>query len=130
LAATHSRSAARLGSEPECEFPTRVCFVEQVNGGPHRGDRSEKVAEQLMSRDHATGDFPVFDQSAFATFGTLQEYLPDYWGQMRALALALITQAHKHALARRSSEINQGNGRVCPPSTRPDVATPPPPVAA
>jgi hypothetical protein len=103
LAATHSRSAARLSSEPECEFPTRVCFVEQINGGPHRGDRSEKVAEQLMSRDVPAGDFPVIDQSAFATLGTLQEYLTDYWGQMRALALALITQAHGHSLARRSS---------------------------
>ena len=103
MAATHSRSAARLGSEPQCEFPTRVCFVEQINGGSHRGDRSEKVAEQRMSRDHAAGDFPVIDQSAFATLGTLQEYLTDYWGQMRALALALITWAHRHSLARRSS---------------------------
>lgn len=102
MAATHSRSAAGLSSEPECEFPTRVCFVEQINGGPHRGDRSEKVAEQFMSRDPA-GDVPVIDQSAFATLGTLQEYLTDYWGQMRALALALITQAHRHSLARRSS---------------------------
>jgi hypothetical protein len=103
LAATRSRSAARLSSEPECEFPTRVCFVEQINGGPHRGNRSEKVAEQLMPRDHAAGDSPVIDQSAFATLGTLQEYLTDYRGQMRALALARITHAHKHSLARRSS---------------------------
>jgi hypothetical protein len=56
-----------------------------------------------MSRDHAAGDLPVIDQSAFATLGALQEYLTGYWGQMRALVLALITQAHKHALARRSS---------------------------
>jgi hypothetical protein len=101
LAATHSRSAARLSSEPEGEFSTRVCFVEQINGRPHRGDRSKKVPEQLMPRD-ASDDFPVSDQSAFATLGTLQEYLTDYRGQMRGLALALITQAHRHSLARRS----------------------------
>jgi hypothetical protein len=91
LAATHSRSAARLSSEPEREFPTRVCFVEQINGGPHRGNRSEKVGEQLTLGDHVAGDLPVIDQSAFATLGTLQEDLTDYWGQMRGLALALIT---------------------------------------
>jgi hypothetical protein len=103
LAATHSHHAAHLGSEPECEFPTRVCFVEQINGSPHRGDRSEKVPEQLMPRDHAAGDSPVIDQSPFATLGTLQEYLTDYRAQMGAVALALITQAHRRSLARRSS---------------------------
>lgn len=103
MAATHSRSAARLSSQPECKFSTRVFFVEQINGCPHGGDRSDEVAEQLVFRDHAADEFPVIGQSALATLGTLQEDLTDYWGQMRALALALITQAHKHSLARRSS---------------------------
>jgi hypothetical protein len=77
LAATRRRSAARISSEPEGEFLTRVCFVEQINCGPHGADRSEKLAEQPVSRDHAVGDFPVLDQRPFATLGTLQQYLTD-----------------------------------------------------
>jgi hypothetical protein len=102
LAATHSRSAACLSGESESELPTRVRFVEQISGGPHRGDRAEKVAEQLTSRDHAAGDLPVIVQRAFATLRTAQQYLTDYWGDMRALA-ALTTQTHTDSLAQRSS---------------------------
>jgi len=91
LAATQSRSRASLSSEPECEFPTRVFFVEQINGSLDGGDRPEKVAEQLMSPDHA--DLcPVIAQSALASLGTLDEDLTDDWGQLRAPVL--MTQAH------------------------------------
>jgi hypothetical protein len=100
LTATHSRSAARLSSEPQCELSTRVCFVEQINSGPHRGDSLEKIPEQVVSRDHADLS-PVIGQSALAALGTPQEDLTDYWGQLRAVPL--ITQAHRDSLARRSS---------------------------
>lgn len=53
LAATHSSGPARLSSEPECELSTRVFFVQQINGSPHGGDCPEKVAVQLVARQHA-----------------------------------------------------------------------------
>ena len=109
MAATHGRSAARLNGEPECEFATRVWFVEQISGGPHRGNRSEKVAEQLPSRDRAAGDVPVIDQSAFATRRTLQQHLTHYWRQMRALA-ALITQAHTTRLPNAAPKSTRATG--------------------
>jgi hypothetical protein len=102
LAATYSRSAARLSGESESEFPTRVRFVDQISGGPHSGNRAEMVAEQLTSRVHAAGDLPVVVQRAFATLRTPQQYLTDYWRHMRALA-ALTTQTHTDSLAQRSS---------------------------
>jgi hypothetical protein len=65
-----------------------------------------------MSGDRAAGHFPVIDQSAFATLGTLQEYPPDYWGQMRALALALITQTHDTRLPGALPKSTQSNWRL------------------
>jgi hypothetical protein len=98
LAATRSRGAAGLGSEPECEFPTRVRFVRQINGCPHRGNRTEKLAHELVSTTtHVADEFPVIVQGALAALSALQKRLANDWGQMRAL----ITQAHMHPLARR-----------------------------
>jgi hypothetical protein len=91
LATTHSRSAARLSRKAECEFSTRVFFLEKIDGGPHRGDRSDKIAEQVVSPDHAEL-CPVIGQSALAALDTLEENLADYWRHLRALAL--IMQAH------------------------------------
>ena len=97
LAATHGCSAAHLSGEPECEFSTRVFFVEQIDGGLNRGDRSEKVAEQLVSSEHA--DLcPVIDQSALATPGTLEKDLRDDRGQLRGLML--VTEAHGQSIDR------------------------------
>jgi hypothetical protein len=69
-----------------------------------------------MSRDHAAANFPVVDQSAFATFGTLQKHLTHYSGQMRALALALTTQAHTARLPDAPSESNRQLAGVSSPS--------------
>jgi hypothetical protein len=98
LAATRSRRAARLSGEPEREFSARVFFAEQVDGGPHRGDRSKEFAEQLVSA-HSVDLRPVVDQSAFATLGTLDEDLTGDWAQL--CALVLITQAHDSRLTER-----------------------------
>ena len=98
MAATHSPSPARLSGEPERELSTGVFFVEQSHGRPQRGDCSQQVTEQLVSRDHADLS-PVIGQSALATLGTLEEDLTDDRGKLRAHVL--IIPAHGRDLSMR-----------------------------
>jgi hypothetical protein len=70
LAATCRRSAACVNREPQGELPARIFDFQEIDGRPHRRDRSKKVAEQLISNGHA--DLcRVTTQSALTTLRAL-----------------------------------------------------------